>query len=75
MNVIVAAEDEWASNLKAKGTFTDFKLKIDTQSHVLLETAFTVLKGKSDAVEGEQVKFLAFGESAKGIQTKGGRGK
>lgn len=75
MNNIVAAEDEWAGNLKAKGTLTDFKLKIDTRSHVLSEMAFVVLKRESCAVEGEQVKLLAFWGSAEGIQTKGGRGK
>lgn len=60
MNVLVEAEDEWANNLKAERTLTDFKLRIDTQSHVLSETAFVVLKRESHGVEGEQGKLLAF---------------
>lgn len=50
-----------------KGKCTEFKLKIDTQSHVLLETKPVVLKREPYGVGGEQVKPFGFWGSAKGM--------
>lgn len=47
---------------------TDLELKIDTQSHVLSETAFVVLKMESYGVEGEQVQLLAFWGQLEGYE-------
>lgn len=75
ISIITAAKDVWAGNLKMKETRTEFKLKIDTQSHVLSETKNVVLKRESYEVEGEQVKLFGFWGSAKGMWAKGGKGK
>lgn len=53
----VAEEDEWTVNLKANGTFINFKLDSSAQVNVLPETVLLLLGEKPRVVENELEKL------------------
>lgn len=56
----VSAESNWTVNLKANGTFINFKSDPGAQANVLPEAVLLALKEKPQVLAGKRVKFRTY---------------